>query len=514
MEKGPTMCESEVIFSQGEFLSGILDKNQYGATQYSLVHAFFELYGGTYSGKLLSSFSKIFTNFLHTEGFTLGVRDILVKPDANDSRMNIMFNTRQVGPESAADGVGLYKDGNIPEEEDLNKALESAHRESKKVPKRRMDIDRAYKERLSAATNKINSACMPKGLVATFPNNNLQLMVQAGAKGSSVNTMQISCLLGQIELEGKRPPLMVSGKPLPSFQPYDKRPRAGGFIDGRFMTGIKPQEFFYHCMAGREGLIDTAVKTSRSGYLQRCLIKLLEGLVVNYDQTVRDSCDGSVIQYQYGEDGMDVCKSQYLKSDQLKFMAINKDAIYDPKAVKMAKKAIKDPEGLQKYKDKVEKAKARNAKNCGVRTSGFLKFCEKYASQNEDDDDMEINAKTGRTMKTERLIKAWHDCDSKSKYEKKAGKIPDPVTSKYRQDSNFGSVTETLDKMIQEYKGPKDDTFEDMMYTKVMHAMVDAGEPVGVIAAQSVGEPSTQMTLNTFHFAGRGDMNVTLGIPR
>ena len=78
------------------------------------------------------------------------------------------------------------------------------------------------------------------------------------------------------------------GKPLPSFKAYDKRPRAGGFIDGRFMTGIKPQEFFYHCMAGREGLIDTAVKTSRSGYLQRCLVKLLEGLVVNYDQTVRD----------------------------------------------------------------------------------------------------------------------------------------------------------------------------------------------------------------------------------
>ena len=83
-------------------------------------------------------------------------------------------------------------------------------------------------------------------------------------------------------------PLFFPGKPLPSFKAYDKRPRAGGFIDGRFMTGIKPQEFFYHCMAGREGLIDTAVKTSRSGYLQRCLVKLLEGLVVNYDQTVRD----------------------------------------------------------------------------------------------------------------------------------------------------------------------------------------------------------------------------------
>lgn len=84
-------------------------------------------------------------------------------------------------------------------------------------------------------------------------------------------------LPGQIELEGKRPPLMLSGKSLPCFRPYDTHPRAGGFIDGRFLNGIRPQELFFQCMAGREGLIDTAVKTSRSGYLQRCLIKLLEG---------------------------------------------------------------------------------------------------------------------------------------------------------------------------------------------------------------------------------------------
>ena len=70
---------------------------------------------------------------------------------------------------------------------------------------------------------------------------------------------------------------MISGKSLPCFRPYDTQPRAGGFVDQRFMTGIRPQEFFFHCMSGREGLIDTAVKTSRSGYLQRCLIKLLEG---------------------------------------------------------------------------------------------------------------------------------------------------------------------------------------------------------------------------------------------
>jgi DNA-directed RNA polymerase I subunit RPA1 len=149
---------------------------------------------------------------------------------------------------------------------------------------------------------------LPGGLVCRFPDNNLQLMVQSGAKGTTVNTMQISCLLGQIELEGKRPPVMISGKSLPSFPIFEFTPRAGGFIDGRFMTGIQPQEFFFHCMAGREGLIDTAVKTSRSGYLQRCLIKHLEGLTVGYDMTVRDS-DRSVIQVgSLTGDGRKWCK--------------------------------------------------------------------------------------------------------------------------------------------------------------------------------------------------------------
>ena len=113
-------------------------------------------------------------------------------------------------------------------------------------------------------------------------------MVQTGAKGSVVNHTQISCMLGQQELEGRRVPKMASGKTLPSFKSFDPSPRAGGFISDRFCTGIRPQEFFFHCMAGREGLIDTAVKTSRSGYLQRCLIKHLEQLVVQYDYTVRD----------------------------------------------------------------------------------------------------------------------------------------------------------------------------------------------------------------------------------
>ena len=86
----------------------------------------------------------------------------------------------------------------------------------------------------------------------------------------------MSVALGQIELEGRRVPLMLSGKSLPSFPPYDVRPRAGGMCTHRFLTSMPPQELFFHSMAGRDGLIDTACKTSRSGYLQRSLIKHLE----------------------------------------------------------------------------------------------------------------------------------------------------------------------------------------------------------------------------------------------
>jgi DNA-directed RNA polymerase I subunit RPA1 len=103
----------------------------------------------------------------------------------------------------------------------------------------------------------------------------------------------------------------VSGKTLPSFKAFETAARAGGYVANRFLTGIRPQEYYFHCMAGREGLIDTAVKTSRSGYLQRCLIKHLEGVRVHYDHTVRDS-DAGVLQFYYGEDSLDVVKQKHL----------------------------------------------------------------------------------------------------------------------------------------------------------------------------------------------------------
>ena len=137
----------------------------------------------------------------------------------------------------------------------LEEKLQKAHHSKDGSGMKQLDL--SMKKKTDQYQDLINKPCIPLGLLKRFPDNNLQLMVQSGAKGSSVNCMQISCLLGQIELEGRRPPLMLSGRSLPSFLPYDTSPRAGGFVDGRFLTGIRPQEYFFHCMAGREVLFRT-----------------------------------------------------------------------------------------------------------------------------------------------------------------------------------------------------------------------------------------------------------------
>ncbi|XP_015758979.1 PREDICTED: DNA-directed RNA polymerase I subunit RPA1-like [Acropora digitifera] len=295
-------------------------------------------------------------------------------------------------------------------------------------------LDLSMKKKTDHYQDLINKACIPLGLLKRFPDNNLQLMVQAGAKGSSVNCMQISCLLGQIELEGRRPPIMLSGRSLPSFLPYDTSPRAGGFVDGRFLTGIRPQEYFFHCMAGREGLVDTAVKTSRSGYLQRCLIKHLEGLQVGYDLTVRDS-DGSVVQFYYGEDGLDVMKTPFLSEKQFPFMVDNFKIFLDqvnPHELLPHLEADK----AAKLEEKIGKWRRKHADDQQNRKSPFLCFAQDSTKARRNAESEEETQKYGRTKADLKLFKMWRKApvDVRERYTKKTAGCPDPVLSNRQAD--------------------------------------------------------------------------------
>ncbi|XP_008325949.1 DNA-directed RNA polymerase I subunit RPA1 [Cynoglossus semilaevis] len=511
-----SMCESQVVIRQGELLVGVLDKAHYGSSAYGLVHCCYELYGGKTSGKLLTCLARLFTAYLQLyRGFTLGVEDILVKPGANQRRKRIIRESLSVGTRA------LQAAFNLPPNTDQAEAR-GRWQDAHLSPDQRdfLTADHKFKEVANQVNNDINKVCMPLGLHTSFPDNNLQLMVQSGAKGSTVNTMQISCLLGQIELEGRRPPLMPSGKFLPCFQPYDPAPGAGGFVSGRFLTGIRPQEFFFHCMAGREGLVDTAVKTSRSGYLQRCVIKHLEGLVVQYDLTVRDS-DGSVVQFLYGEDGLDIPKTQFLQPRQFPFIENNYQVIKTSQDVDSVLARL-DSQAATKHFAAIQRWKTKRELVC-PRRGAFLLFSQKkLAKLTEQTTGPEVCSRTAAVLQ---LAQQWYSLDDagKSKYSRKSSRCPEPTLALFKPDVCFGSVSENFHDITEKYLQSRSTSRQDridthslrqLLHYKWQHSLCDPGEAVGLLAAQSIGEPSTQMTLNTFHFAGRGEMNVTLGIPR
>ena len=341
--------EGQVIFRSGEFLCGVLDKAHLGPTNGGFIHSIYEAYGHTIAGKLLSILGRLLTKLLHMRAFSCGMEDIVLTEKGDMVRREKLKAAENLGLEVAAKYVTLDEvpGSNDPE---LRTRLEDVLRDDQK----QAGLDSVYNARNASLSSDITRACLPSGLRKDFPRNQMQTMTTSGAKGSSVNANLISCNLGQQVLEGRRVPLMVSGKSLPSFKPYETKIRAGGYITDRFLSGVKPQEYFFHAMAGREGLIDTAVKTSRSGYLQRCLIKGMEGLKVEYDTSVRDF-DGSMVQFLYGEDGLDVTKQKHLMD--FKFLAENFMAIVEQLNLQEAYSKVSSDEATEWNKQAIKKVK-------------------------------------------------------------------------------------------------------------------------------------------------------------
>jgi DNA-directed RNA polymerase subunit A' len=119
----------------------------------------------------------------------------------------------------------------------------------------------------------------------------------------------MACCVGQQSLWGKRIELGYTNRTLSFFKENDLSPRAKGFIQSPFMRGLKPYEFFFGAITGRDSLMDLALRTPKSGYLYRRLANAMQDLKVEYDNTVRDSSK-KIIQFLYGGDGIDVSRSE------------------------------------------------------------------------------------------------------------------------------------------------------------------------------------------------------------
>jgi DNA-directed RNA polymerase I subunit RPA1 len=457
--------EQNVIFKDGELLCGILDKAQLGPSVNGLTHSIHELYGHIAAGKLMSILGRLLTRFLNERAWTCGMDDLYLTPAGDKARRTEIDKSVQLGLEISAKYVTLDTQVESKDKQ-LQMRLEGVLRSDEQLN----GLDQMYNAGTKQITEAVTKACLPVGLRKPFPRNQMQAMTISGAKGSNVNANLISCNLGQQVLEGRRVPTMVSGKTLPSFRAYETHPEAGGYVSGRFLTGINPKEYFFHAMSGREGLIDTAVKTSKSGYLQRCIVKGLEGVKTEHDTSVREATNGTMVQFLYGEDGVEVVKSRHLR--EFGFLAENNQSV-----------------------------------------SENLKITAEYEqiAKHDISEEQKTILKTVKKGITKRML--------------------DPIMSLYPPLTKIGSTSETFavelaaylkenpDRMIRDKKKGIDGSvskkaFQAIMELKYMKSIVEPGEAVGVVAAQSVGEPSTQMTLNTFHLAGHSAKNVTLGIPR
>lgn len=456
--------EQVVIFKDGEHLCGILDKGQLGPAVGGLIHSCYELYGHIIAGKLLSVIGRLLTRYLNQRAWSCGMDDLYLTTEGDNLRKQRLSEAPQVGHDVSVGYVQLNKEKTKQGSKELISRLEDVLRNDDQLN----TLDQLYNASTKGITDEV-SKVLPAGLRKPFPRNQMQAMTASGAKGSGVNANQISSNLGQQVLEGRRVPIMVSGKTLPRFRAFETDPKAGGYVSGRFLTGIQPHEYYFHAMSGREGLIDTAVKTAKSGYLQRCIIKGLEGLRTEYDNSVRESSNGSIVQFLYGEDGLEVTKQRHLS--EFSFIIENQAAM----ASRM------------KAKETIQHLSAINRN---------------------------VEASQKSIMKSTRKSRPL-----------------DPILSEYPPANFLGSTSESFANAVSEYIKKNPDglikskqegsggvigktSFSRLMDLKYMQSVIDAGEAIGVVAAQSVGEPSTQMTLNTFHLAGHSARNVTLGIPR
>jgi DNA-directed RNA polymerase I subunit RPA1 len=247
--------EATVVVHQHDLVTGVLDKNQFGASAFGLVHAVFEVYGGAAAGRVLSTLGRLLSTFLQGHGFTCGIADLLLTPKAERERAATLRKADAAGIAAAASFVGLFDDtaaaaapsgstdaANVALISRQLRALLSSSAPAAKA------LDSRMTSTLAKSTSAAIAAVFPSGLLVPFPRNNMTLMTTTGAKGSQVNAAQISGLLGSQELEGRRVPLMASGKSLPCFEAYSPAARAGGYVTDRFLTGIRPQEYYFHCV--------------------------------------------------------------------------------------------------------------------------------------------------------------------------------------------------------------------------------------------------------------------------
>ena len=487
---------NKVIIENGEITSGGLDKSVFTKTSKGLIHTIYNDLGPERCKDFIDDLQKITSYFLLIEGFSVGIGD-MVADNKTYSKISSVIKENKV------------KIDKITQELHLN-IFENFSGQSN---------TEYFEGKVNALLNNTLKQTGNIGLENLDQKNRVTNMVNSGSKGKSTNVAQIVACLGQQNVDGKRIPYGYIDRTLPHYSKYDDSSEARGFVENSFISGQTPQEYFFHAMGGREGLIDTAVKTSETGYIQRKLMKSMEDLRVEYDYSVRNN-SGCIIQYIYGEDGMDACfvESQSLMIMDLTTEEIAKKFLFKettnwPKLI--TEEAIHDME-----KDKTFQKKLSDSFYQLLDHKNYL-FYDVFKS-------VHLNTMINYPIHLKRIT---------SNICFKENKLSDisPIEILTRNEelkkklyvNHIFHNNQLIHILIDIHLNPKilivDFKIQKEEYSQIIKQVeylfeksrISPGEMVGAVAAQSIGEPATQMTLNTFHYAGvSAKSNVTRGIPR
>ncbi|MFC1775060.1 DNA-directed RNA polymerase subunit A', partial [Nanoarchaeota archaeon] len=284
---GKTKSGDPVTITKGQLIEGVMDKNSIGGEGHGdILRLLHKQYGPSETCKILHFMFKLGIEVLLRVGLTSGVLDVDLPKDAQKEVENLI----------------------VKAEEDVQKLIDSYHNKTlESYPGKTLEQTLEFK--ILETLNRARNGCggIIKAHVKEYHNS--AVMINSGARGNILNLIQMSACVGQQALRGKRIEKGYSGRTLSCFKKGDLSPAAHGFVRTGFKNGLNPKEFFFHAITGRDGLMDTALRTPKSGYLYRRLANALQDLRVEYDETVRDA-NGMIIQFSYGEDGMDVSKSE------------------------------------------------------------------------------------------------------------------------------------------------------------------------------------------------------------
>ncbi|XP_037611284.1 DNA-directed RNA polymerase III subunit RPC1 isoform X1 [Sebastes umbrosus] len=455
--KGEDLCHNDsfVVIHNSELMCGALDKGTLGSgSKNNIFYILLRDWGQLEAANAMSRLARLAPVFLSNRGFSIGIGDVTPGQGLLKAKQDLL-------------------DDGYTKCDEYIEALHTGKLQQQPGCTAEETLEALILRELSVIRDRAGSACLRE----LDKSNSPLIMALCGSKGSFINISQMIACVGQQAISGSRVPDGFENRSLPHFEKHSKLPAAKGFVADSFYSGLTPTEFFFHTMAGREGLVDTAVKTAETGYMQRRLVKSLEDLCSQYDLTVRSST-GDIIQFIYGGDGLDPADMEG-KDEPLEFKRVldNIRAIY----------ACPDEPALSQN-EVVLTADAI------MKRTDFL--CCK-------DDFLEELTDTGSEKYLEEIKKFVKSISERIKKTRDKYGINDNGTSEPKVLYQLDRITPTqLEKFLE--------TCRD----KYMRAQMEPGSAVGALCAQSIGEPGTQMTLKTFHFAGVASMNITLGVPR